>query len=381
VTSGGSGPRVVVFGAGAFGAWSALMLKRGGARVTLVDAWGPGHPRASSHGETRVIRATYGSDRVMTALAARALALWKENEPGLGSRLYKRTGALWMTGADDAFVGEALPLLRDAALPFEELTPREAARRWPQIDFSGVRRVVLETEAGYLRATDACVAVVRAFVALGGEYRTAVAEAPGSAEALPGRGIRLRDGTAIAADRYVFACGPWLGRLFPALLGGRLVATRQEIFVFGPPAGDPRFSEESLPVWLEIGERFTYGVPAGEGRGFKVGDDTRGPEFDPTDGDRTPSRAGAEVARACLVRRFPALAEAPLLEATVCQYENSPDRRFIVDRHPDAPHLLIVGGGSGHGFKMGPAIGEIVAAMVLDDRPGPVGFDLARFRI
>jgi glycine/D-amino acid oxidase-like deaminating enzyme len=72
------GPHVAVVGAGAFGGWTALMLLRKGARVTLLDAWGPGNPRASSHGETRVIRAMYGGDRAMTAMAARALTLWGE---------------------------------------------------------------------------------------------------------------------------------------------------------------------------------------------------------------------------------------------------------------------------------------------------------------
>jgi hypothetical protein len=181
--------------------------------------------------------------------------------------------------------------------------------------------------------------------------------------------LRLGDGTTLAADRYVFACGPWLGRLFPALIGDWVRPTRQETFVFGPAPGDARFTDDALPVWVDLGERVFYGVPAGGGRGFKVADDTRGAEFDPTAGDRTPSAAGAAAARAFVARRFPALATAPLVEASVCQYENTPDRRFIVDRHPHAANVFIVGGGSGHGFKMGPALGEMVAEMVLEQRP------------
>lgn len=381
-------PHVAVVGAGAFGGWAALMLRRRGARVTLLDAWGPGNPRASSHGETRVIRAMYGGDRVMTALAARALTLWGENERRLGGPLYRRTGALWMIGADDSFVRAALPTLRDAGLAVDEMTPVEAATRWPQVSFEGVRRVVVEREAGYLHALEACAAVARAFVGEGGEYRLASAEPdahlPGSPpksaaiEGMSAGPLRLGDGTTLAADQYVFACGPWLGRLFPALIGDRVRPTRQETFVFGPAPGDARFTDDALPVWVDLGERIFYGVPAGGGRGFKVADDTRGPEFDPTAGDRTPGAAGAAAARAFVARRFPALATAPIVEASVCQYENTPDRRFIVDRHPHAANVFVVGGGSGHGFKMGPAIGEMVAEMVLERRPATPELGLRR---
>jgi glycine/D-amino acid oxidase-like deaminating enzyme len=111
-----------------------------------------------------------------------------------------------------------------------------------------------------------------------------------------------------------------------------------------------------------------------------VADDTRGEPFDPTTGDRLPSRRGLKEARAYVSRRFPALKGATLVEADVCQYENSPDGRFIIDRHPGADNVFIVGGGSGHGFKHGPAVGERVAAMVLSGQPPDSYFSLERLR-
>jgi sarcosine oxidase len=182
------------------------------------------------------------------------------------------------------------------------------------------------------------------------------------------------------ADQYVFACGPWLGRLFPETIGHRVRPTKQEVFFFGTPPGDDRFSDAKLPVWADHHEPFIYGVPAADGRGFKVANDTRGIEFDPTSGERVVSEDGLKTIRDYVAFRFPAMKDAPLVETRVCQYENSPDNHLIIDRHPAADHVWLLGGGSGHGFKHGPALGEMVAELVMErGDPEPI-FRLARFR-
>lgn len=375
----GSGLRVVVVGAGAFGGWTALSLLRRGAKVTLLDAWGPGNSRASSGGETRVIRATYGPDRIYVRMAARSLELWRENEKRWARRLYHRTGALWMVGAkDDRYEKAALPLLRESGLAFEELSTAEAAKRYPQIQFERIEWAILEKDAGYLTARLACAAVLEGFLAEGGEYRQ-LSAAPAGIEGGKLSGVALSDRTNLAADVYVFACGPWLGKVFPKAVGDRIEPTRQEVFFFGTPEGDPRFSEDVFPVWIDRGEKIFYGVPGNQWRGFKVADDTRGAPFDPTSGERVASAEGLRAAREYLGFRFPALKGSPLLESRVCQYENSPDQHLIVDRHPSAENVWLVGGGSGHGFKHGPAVGELVAANVLGEKPAEPFFSLARF--
>jgi glycine/D-amino acid oxidase-like deaminating enzyme len=285
---------------------------------------------------------------------------------------------LWLVEGDDAYERSALPVLKEAGVPFEELTGRETARRYPQINGERVRWAIFEPEGGYLLARRACAAVLEGFVAEGGAYRALAAQpaAPAGGEL---SSLTLSDQTTLAADRYVFACGPWLGSLFPDVIGDRVRPTRQEVFFFGTPAGDGRFSETALPVWADHGTHFIYGIPGNEGRGFKLADDTRGPPFDPTSGERIPTPATLAAARAYLAFRFPALAGAPLLEARVCQYENSPDEHFIVDRHPAAHNVWLVGGGSGHGFKHGPALGELVAGLVLRDEAADPQFRLARF--
>ena len=372
------GTRVAVVGAGAFGGWSALYLVRRGARVTLLDGGGPGNSRASSGGETRVIRGTYGPNGVYTKMAARALQLWKENEARWKQKLYHSTGVLWLASSEDRYQKAAMPLLGEAKLSFEGLPADEAAKRYPQINFEGVKWALLEKDAGYLEARRACGVVVDAFLAEGGEYRQLAVE-PGKIEGRELRGLALSDGTKLSADQYVFACGPWLGKLFPDVLGRLIKPTRQEVFHFGAPPGDRRFLEDGMPVWIDYNGRRFYGIPGNPWRGFKLACDLRGPEFDPTSGDRMPSAEALQAARDYLGFRFPLLKDAPVLESRVCQYEQTPDEHFIIDRHPHAANAWLVGGGSGHGFKHGPAIGEIVSDLVLNSKPPDRFFALSRF--
>jgi len=372
----GRGPRVVVVGAGAFGGWTALMLQRAGAQVTLVDAWGPGNARSSSSGETRVLRGTYGDRAIYTRLAARAMRLWTDHDAASGRQFFQRIGALWIFGRDDSFGVASLEPMRAAGLPVEWLDPAEASRKWPHISFAGVSRVLWEREAGYALARRACEHVVETLVARGGRYLQARAPlVPIDSRTLTQ--LRLDSGESLAADAFVFACGPWMGTMFPEVVGSRIRPTRQESFYFGTPAGDSRWSAPSMPVWLDYRAQLFYGIPDNANRGFKVADDTHGPPFDPTGGDRTPSAESLAAARVLLRERFPGLADAPLLGSEVCQYEVTADSHFLIDRHPGAANVWLVGGGSGHGYKMGPALGEYVATLLLQGGDPDPAFKLA----
>jgi len=367
---------VIVVGAGAFGGWSALQLLRKGAKVILLDAWGPGNSRASSGGETRVIRTTYGPERLYTETAARALQLWRENEQRWNLKLFFRTGVLWMAGPDDSYERAAMPLMNEAGVRFEKLSAADCAKRWPQINFEGVSWSIYEPDSGYLAARRGCEAVLNAFLKEGGEYRQAQVT-PGSIAANRMEGISVAPREILNADSYVFACGPWLGKLFTFLMP-IITPTRQEEFFFGTAAGDLRLTEAQLPVWIDNGKHLFYGIPGNHWRGFKIADDTRGPVIDPTTMERQISTEGLTAARAYIRLRFPALVGAPLVESRVCQYENSTDQNFILDRHPEAENAWIVGGGSGHGFKHGPVMGEIVADAVLGQKAPPTEMGLGR---
>jgi glycine/D-amino acid oxidase-like deaminating enzyme len=376
---------IIVVGAGAFGGWSALQLLKSGAKVTLLDAWGPGNSRASSGGETRIIRGTYGTGRIYTQMAARALQLWQEYEKQWNLKLFFRSGVLWMTGSDDSYERAALPILNDSGIPFEKLSTGDCANRWPQINYDGISWAVYEPDSGYLAARRGCEAVLNAFIKEGGEYRQAQV-VPGPISSNTMSGVKLGSGETLKADSYVFACGPWLGKVF-RFLASSITPTRQEIFFFGTAAGDLRFTDAQLPVWSDDSKRnldgfpgrhWFYGIPGNHWRGFKIADDMRGPEVDPTTLERRISNDGLAAARAYMRFRFPQLADAPLVESRVCQYENSTDQNFILDRHPEAENVWIVGGGSGHGFKHGPAMGEMVSDAVLGVKAPPAEFKLDR---
>jgi glycine/D-amino acid oxidase-like deaminating enzyme len=375
-----SKPHIAVIGAGAFGGWTALHLLERGARVTLLDAWGPGNSRASSGGETRVMRGSYGTDQVYTEMAARALTLWDKYQRRWKRQFLHRTGVLWMaSGNDDSFERGSMEMLRRVKIKFQELSTAKMRKRWPQINLEGIQWGIFEPECGYLDARASCAAVVEAFVAAGGKYRQAAVLSDGVEDA-PVRGLGLSDGSRLKADGYVFACGPWLGKLFPQAIGDLVQPTKQDIFFFGAPAGDDRFTEEHLPVWGDHRGRFRYGIPGGGRRGFKVADDTRGPAFDPTNGERVVSQETLRDIREYVGFRFPALNDAPLVETRVCQYEQTPDGHFIVDRHPAASNVWLLGGGSGHGFKHGPAVGEMMAELILKDRELDKMWRLGRFQ-
>jgi sarcosine oxidase len=371
--------KVLVVGAGAFGGWTALHLLRRGAAVTLVDAWGPGNLRASSGGETRIIRGTYGPDPLYTKMSARAMRLWRENERLWKKKLLHPAGVLFMaTKGDDAFELGSLPCLEEARIPHQRLSRREMQKRWPQINLEGIDWGLYEPKSGYLMARASCQAVVDGFIAEGGRWKQAAVRGRGL-ESDSRDGVSLTDGSRIRADRYVFACGPWMGSLFPETIGGNIKATKQDVFFFGTPPDDRRFNEGDLPVWADHRGRFMYGIPGNGARPFKVADDTRGPEFDPTSGERVVSEERVRLAREYLEFRFPGMKGAPLIKGRVCQYEQTRDGDFVVDRHPRQEHVWLVGGGSGHGFKHGPAVGEMVAKLVMEDgQPNP-RFSLARF--
>jgi glycine/D-amino acid oxidase-like deaminating enzyme len=371
-------PHVAVVGAGAFGGWTALNLLRSGARVTLLDAWGPGNSRASSGGESRVIRHSYDK-AIYVDMVKRSLELWREANEQWDRPLFHASGVLFMRRIDSPInLDGSGYLLTEANVPHEMLDHDDLVKRFPQISMRGIESGMYEPTGGYLLARRACQAVVDAFLKEGGEYRTAYVK-PGTVSDGRMANIVLSNGNTLAADHFVFACGPWLKTMFPEVLGPHLGISRQEMFYFGTPADDKRFDSGAMPAWIDLGEEIWYGVPGGEQRGFKIADDAHGPEHDPSTTERTVSSRGIKAAAEYIAYRFPGLNGAPLIESRVCQYTNTPDGDFIADRHPEAGNTWLLGGGSGHGFKHGPALGEMVAAQVLGEKAVEETFALSRF--
>jgi sarcosine oxidase len=339
--------------------------------VTLVDAWGPAHARASSGGESRLTRGSYGADEVYTRMAWDSLAEWKALSARAELPLFHRAGILFFFQSREDYALKTIEAHRRLKLPTELLDRAALARRFPQFDFEGVELGLYEPEFGALMARRSVETLVAEFVAAGGDYVHA-AVAPPEPGGGPLHSIALAGGGTLAAPHFVFACGPWLGKLFPGLLDTRIFPTRQEVFFFAPPPGDRSFEPGRFPGWADFnqGDIF-YGFPDLEGRGVKVAHDAHGPPIDPDTGDRTPSPAALAEVRAFMERRFPAMRGRPLSEARVCQYENSANGDFLIDFHPQRPNLLLVGAGSGHGFKHAPAVGRYAADLLTGARARP----------
>jgi sarcosine oxidase len=369
VVTGGGASDVAVVGAGVFGAWTAIQLQRMGKRVTLIDAAGPADARASSGGESRMTRAGYGADAIYSQMAADSLPEWKALSTRSGLPIFHQTGVLFFSATADPYILSSIETNRRLGLPIEQLTGAQMAARYPAIDFSGIETGFLEPGFGVLMARRAVQTLVAEFVRAGGRYV--------EAQVLPPTGDRLTSlrtasGDTVAADAFVFAAGPWLPKLFPAILGLRIFPTRQEVFYFAPPPGDDRFGPARLPGWADFnGGDIFYGMPNLEARGFKIAHDAHGPAIDPDAGDRLPSAEKLQQIRAYLARRFPGLAGRPLNEARVCQYENSANGDLLIDRHPAWPNAVLIGAGSGHGFKHGPEAGRTAARLLIDPTVGP----------
>jgi sarcosine oxidase len=372
---------IAVIGAGVFGAWIAYQLRREGAAVLLLDSYGPGNSRASSGGESRLMRLGYGPDEIYTRSAQRSLELWQGlfAEPGSPASaeelpLFHSTGVLWLAREQDAYCEATQLTLQRVGARYERLERDELGRRFPQLEPGPVAWGLFEPEAGVLMARRAVQAVVARARGIGVDYLQEAIVPPDAQGRLPS--IQTVSGRVITAARFVFACGPWLPKLFPELLGELIHVTKQEVFFFGVPPGDPRFGSQQMPAWIDFND-LVYGIPNIDGRGFKIAIDAHGPEFDPDAGERIVSEMGLIAARAYLAQRVPLLAGAPVTETRVCQYENTSNGDFLIDRHPAAENVWLVGGGSGHGFKHGPAVGEYTAQIISGKRTEEPRFTLA----
>jgi sarcosine oxidase len=365
---------IAVIGAGVFGAWTAWHLAKRSQKVVLVDAYGAGNARASSGGETRIIRMGYGVQELYTVWSQQSLEQWKRLFTALKAPLFHETGVLWLGGENDTQLRHTASTLRRCKIPFEEFDRSALEKRYPQVSFEDIKSGILEPHSGVLMARRAVATVVEDALRLGAQYRSAQILKPAGSGRL--EHVLTSQREQIVAGQFVFACGAWLGKVFPEILGARIFSSRQEVFFFGIPAGDTRFAAPALPTWL-FQEDLFYGMPDIESRGLKIAYDGHGESVDPDTQSRIVTPVMRERVRAYVERRFPALKDAPIVETRVCQYENTSNGDFLIDRHPGIENVWFVGGGSGHGFKHGPAVGEYMTGRLLDRAQPERRFSLA----
>jgi sarcosine oxidase len=348
-------PSALVIGAGVFGASLADRLARERWEVTLVEQFEPPHPRAESGGESRLIRCSHGPEDFYARSARRALELWRE----LGDGVLVESGVAWFARREDGWEADSERVLRAAGIPVERMSPEEGARLFPSVAVDDLAFVLHEPEAGVLRAADGVRALVRRAREAGARVVIGEARPDGERVRLSAGGsgaeTAAHSAGTLEADFVVWACGAWLGRLFPELAPTRV--TFQQLVLFEVPP------EWNGPGWVDFDAAF-YGHARVESIGFKVGPDVDGVEVDP---DTRPLEATAEgiaIAREYLAHRFPSLADAPVASAPGCHYGLTPDGQFVFARHPEHENVWLLGGGSGHGYKHGPALAEHVAAVL-----------------
>lgn len=364
-----SSPDVVVVGAGVFGVWTALLLRERGHRVTLLDAYGPGNSRSASGDESRHIRAGYEENALYTEWAMKSMTLWKEREVEFKRRMLYPAARLQMAATLTRDLAAQKDVFDRLEIPYEILSQSELKKRWPQINFEDVGVAFYETDksSAVLKARDNCLLIAEMFEKKGGVFTIAQA-LPGGASGRTLSAVDIGNGNSVSGGIFVFATGPWLRKTFPRLLGRKISTPRRELYYWGVPPGDTRFTWPNLPTWSD-GVLGNYGFPNFD-RGVKVAPPAAGVfQQDPDDAERVPSGYLIRQAQEWVAKRFPALKNMPIVETRICQVEQTGNGDFLIDRHPDYDNVWIAGGGSGHGYKHGPMVGQYVADRI-EGKPG-----------
>jgi glycine/D-amino acid oxidase-like deaminating enzyme len=357
----GPSAEIVVVGAGAFGGWTALYLQEMGFRVTLVDQYGPGNSRATSGGESRQIRAVYGDREVYTRWVLEAFDRWQAREAEWGRKLFFRTGQLSMAPEWTPELTETKKTFDRLGVKYESLGRDDLRRRYPQMNMRDIELAMYTPSTGVLKAREGCVAVAQAFEKKGGRFVIARADL-GRRNGGALEDVVLSTGARAAAQAFVFACGPWLPKVFPSVMRNKLSTPRRVVFFYGTPPGDGRFTYPNFPTWSVDN---AYGFPSIEGRGFKVVPTFEKQIVDPDTQEHTLTADELRGGHEFVQKWFPVLASQPVVDSRVCQREDSIDEHFIVTTHPELSNVWLVGGGSGHGYKHGIVFGEYVANRVV----------------
>jgi glycine/D-amino acid oxidase-like deaminating enzyme len=358
---------IVVVGAGAFGGWTALYLREMGFTVTLVDQYGPGNSRATSGGESRQIRAGYGEREIYTQWVLQAFGRWKAREAEWGRKLLFQTGQLSLTPEWTKDLTDTRRVFDKLGVNYELIKHDDLARRYPQIATENIAFAMYTPTTGVLKAREGCVAVARAFEKKGGRFLIAKTEL-GRQSAGTLQDVALSTGQHLAAQIFVFACGPWLLKVFPSWMKNKLLTPRRVVFFYGTPPGDERFTYPNFPTWAVDN---AYGFPSIEGKGFKVVPTFDREIVDPDTQEHTLTVEELRKGREFVTKWFPTLARQPIVESKVCQREDSVDEHFIVSQHPELNNVWLVGGGSGHGYKHGIMLGDYVAHRVVGQDRNP----------
>jgi glycine/D-amino acid oxidase-like deaminating enzyme len=419
----GASPDIVVIGAGIWGSFTAYHLRKLGANVTLVDAYGPGNARSTSGDETRGVRSSYGDrpgalGELWMLWAREAMKRWLafDDEWGREMRLnlFHVTGDLILRDDWDNFQLRCKLWWDRHKIPYAILAPDDVRRSYPVIGMDDITAILYEPDAGVVRARRAVHAVAAAYEKLGGKI---VIGRASPLRVTNGKldSIALDTGQTLRADTFVYAVGPWLGKTFPEIFAKKTRVPLGYVCYFATPVGDHRFTYPNLPSFNFPGVTGWPALPV-DNRGFRVRGTERAPappgtvaaggganataskstngattdsgsnlanagtnarsgtaqqqdvppqQQDPDTSDRWLNQERLDGSRRFVAHRFPLLKDAPIAQTHACHYESTSSGNFVIDRHPQWANVWIAAGGNAEGFKFAPKIGDYVAQRVL----------------
>ena len=374
--------KIAVIGSGIWGACTAYHLNKAGADVDLYDMWGAGNSRSGSGGASRIIRLAYGDDKIYTELTNNSFDFWEKLSKESERKLYDECGMLWRVSQDDnSYITKSKKHIENTGNKIQEISKKEAKEKYPLINFDDINEIYFEKRAGALMASRCCKQVVRKFKKNGG--KVFLGEVKIDEKNLDKKSSITINGNIIEADKFVIACGPWNRKLFPEMLEDTTYISRQEVYYFGVPNNKAdKYNLNKIPCWLDLNANNPsyYGIPFHLNKGFKIAYDERSTIFDPDTSDRIPLPELVNRTKSYIYHRFPDLKNIPIAETRVCQYENSLDGNFIMNYHKKNDKVLVLSGSSGHGFKLGPGLGEMIKNILIFNDEIPKEFNIERLK-
>jgi sarcosine oxidase len=348
--------KVAVVGAGAWGLPAAAQLAERGHEVVLIDRYGVGNPRSSSSGPTRIWRLTH-ADELRVRMGRLSVEAMDRVQRKSGRTVYLRQGLLWRDSASLSLVRAALEA---CGVDYTAVDAADVGRFFPGLRPDG-RDAVWQEDAGVVLAAEMLQAQLELFTAAGG--RTEFGRAVRAVEATsPGVRVHYEDGEVAQFDRAVLAAGPESEALL-ATLGLRmpLHPYLEQVVTVGDPER-PGLTD-SMPCFIDGAtdtDPLIYAMPT-PGLGYKIGLDRPLRDYAADDADRAPDQRGIDETVARVRRDFTSL-PTEVVQAQVCSWTDSPDGKFVLDRHGD--DVVVACGDSGEGFKFSALIGEVLADLV-----------------
>ncbi len=371
----------IVIGGGIMGAAAAYGLAKRGQAVLLLDQYEPGHAHGSSHGDGRIVRFNY-TEAIYVELAMLAYPAWEALSAAAGEPLIQRTGLIEYGPADSQPVAESEANLQRYGLTYESLSAEEANQRFPQFHFAPGSKLIYQADGAVGFATKAVQALWRLVQEAGGETRsgTRIQRIEAHDDSVT---VHSTDGERWHAKKLILAAGGWTKSLAAQIgLDLPLVVT-QEVVGYFRPVDDVDHRVGTMPCIIDYVDSVDvpyYGLPQVDIPGIKAGWHHSGTVIEPDDARPEPTQAQLQALTHWMQRAFPHVEKQPS-ETVTCLYTSTPDHHFILDRHPQHSHIVIGAGFSGHGFKFGSAVGEILAQLALGETP-PIAletFSLRRF--